>query len=160
LVHGEKRQALKKWEVADETLSTVQGIGGVFLDSNDASALAHWYQRHLGIDFSEHPEGSSFYVVFQTGDPVTGEIRNNPVFAINQTGARLAPAPERGLTINLRVSDLDQILARLETEDVEVEEERIAWEGGKHGWIHDLDGNRIELYEELELPPKSPYRNG
>jgi catechol 2,3-dioxygenase-like lactoylglutathione lyase family enzyme len=146
--------------MADEGLKTVQGIGGVFLDSNDASALAHWYQRHLGIDFSEHPEEGSFYVVFQTGDPETGEIRNNPVFAINQTEARLAPAPERGLTVNLRVSDLDQILARLETEDVVVEEERIAWEGGKHGWIRDLDGNRIELYEELELPPDSPYRSG
>ena len=143
--------------MADEPPSTVQGIGGVFLDSNDASALADWYQRQLGIDFSEHPEGGSFYVVFQTRDPVTGEIRQNPVFAINQTDARLAPAQERGLTVNLRVSDLDEVLNGLTARGVEIDERRVTWEGGKHGWIHDLDGNRIELYEELELPPESPY---
>jgi catechol 2,3-dioxygenase-like lactoylglutathione lyase family enzyme len=140
--------------------SLVKGIGGVFLDSHDAAALADWYHRHLGIGFTEHPQGNSFYVVFQTRDLTTGEILQNPVFAINQTDTLLAPATERGLTVNLRVSDLDKTLARLATEDVEVEEPRIAWEGGKHGWIRDLDGNRIELYQELGLAPDSPYRPG
>ena len=41
-----------------------------------------------------------------------------------------------------------------------MDEQRIAWEGGKHGWIRDLDGNRLELYEELPLPADSPYRTG
>lgn len=140
--------------------SLVKGIGGVFLDSHDAAALADWYHRHLGIDFTAHPQGNSFYVVFPTRDLTTGEILHNPVFAVNQTDARLAPARERGLTVNLQVSDLDKVLARLAAEDVEVEEQRIAWEGGKHGWIRDLDGNRIELYQELDLAADSPYRPG
>jgi hypothetical protein len=25
----------------------------------------------------------------------------------------------------------------------------LEWERGKHAWITDLDGNRVELYEEL-----------
>jgi catechol 2,3-dioxygenase-like lactoylglutathione lyase family enzyme len=141
-------------------LSTVEGIGGVFLDSNDASALADWYHRHLGIVFTEHPEEGSFYVVFRTRDVESGEIRENPVFAINQTDAPLATPEQRGVTVNLRVADLDETLSRIANEGVEVDERRIAWEGGQHGWIRDLDGNRIELYQELNLPPDSPYRAG
>lgn len=141
-------------------MSTVEGIGGVFLDSNNASALADWYQRHLGIVFNEHPQGGSFYVVFRTRDVETGETRENPVFAINQTDAPLAAPEQRGVTVNPRVADLDEVLGRVETEGVDVDERRIAWEGGRHGWIRDLDGNRIELYQELDLPPESPYRAG
>jgi catechol 2,3-dioxygenase-like lactoylglutathione lyase family enzyme len=131
----------------------VEGLGGVFLDSNDARALAEWYRRHFGIEFDEHPDGGSFFVVFRTRDLNSQEIRENPVFAINQTEAALAPAEQRGLTINLRVADLEDTLSELTTAGVQVEEKRIAWEGGKHGWVRDLDGNRIELYEELPLSP-------
>jgi catechol 2,3-dioxygenase-like lactoylglutathione lyase family enzyme len=141
-------------------MGTVEGIGGVFLDSNDAPALADWYRRHLEIDFEEHPDGGSFFFVFRTRDLVTKKIRENPVIAINQTGTDLAPAEQRGLTINLRVADLEHTLGRLIAAGVEVEEEKNAWEGGKHGWIRDLDGNRIELYEELPLAPDSKYRSG
>jgi catechol 2,3-dioxygenase-like lactoylglutathione lyase family enzyme len=141
-------------------MGTVEGIGGVFLDSSDAPALAEWYRRHLDIDFEEHPDGGSFFIVYRTRDVLTNDIRENPVFAINQTGTTLAPPEQRGLTINLRVADLESTLGHLSTAGVHVEEGRIAWEGGKHGWIRDLDGNRIELYEELPLPPDSKYRTG
>ncbi|MDH3261255.1 MAG: VOC family protein [Acidimicrobiia bacterium] len=139
-------------------MGKVAGIGGVFLDSNDAPALADWYRRHLEIEFETHPDNNSFYVVFRTRDLVSGEIRQNPVFAINQTDTTLAPPHERGVTVNLRVDDLERTLSRLAVEGVSVDEQRIAWEGGKHGWIRDLDGNRLELYEELPLPADSPYR--
>ena len=139
--------------------SLVKGIGGVFLDSRNAQALADWYHRHLGITFSEHPDTESFYVVFRTRDALTGKIRQNPVFAINQTDTPLANPAARGVTVNLRVSDLDQALRDLTAHGTEIEPDRIDWEGGKHAWIRDLDGNRIELYQELELAPDSPYRS-
>lgn len=139
-------------------MGTVEGIGGVFIDSNDAAALAAWYQRHLDIDFAEHPEGGSFYFVFQTRDLATGEIRENPVLAINQTATPLATPQQRGMTVNLRVADLERILTHLAAAGVAVDEQQVTWEGGKHGWVRDLDGNRLELYEELPLPADSPYR--
>lgn len=145
-------------ECRDVTRPLVEGIGGVFLDSNDAAALADWYRRHLGIDFQENPDERSYYVVFRTRDLLTGEIRENPVFAISPAEGRLAPPDERGFVINFRVADLDRTLADLADHGVAVEPDQIVWEGGKHGWIRDLDGNRVELYEELPLAPDSPYR--
>jgi catechol 2,3-dioxygenase-like lactoylglutathione lyase family enzyme len=137
----------------------VEGIGGVFLDSNDAAALAAWYREHLEIDFEEHPDGNSFFIVFRTRDVVSGDIRENPVLAISQTDIALAEPHRRGMVVNLRVDDLAVVLKRLRAMGVEVEEQTIEWEGGKHGWIRDLDGNRVELYQELPLAPDSPYRS-
>ncbi|MFQ5966330.1 MAG: VOC family protein [Acidimicrobiia bacterium] len=141
-------------------MTMVEGLGGVFIDSHDARALADWYRQHLEIDFQEHPEGGSFFVVFHSRDATTGEIRQNPVFAINQSKSDLAEPAHRGLVVNLRVGDLDRAMQRLTASGVEVEDRRITWEGGKHGWIRDLDGNKVELYEELTLPPDSQYRAG
>ena len=49
----------------------------------------------------------------------------------------------------MRVDDLDAFLAELRAKGITNEGEIMVWEQGKHAWIRDLDGNRIELYEEL-----------
>ncbi|KAA3663043.1 MAG: VOC family protein [Chloroflexi bacterium] len=125
----------------------VAGIGGVFIDSDDAARLTNWYQEVLGIEMETHPEGGS-YKVFQTRDLEGSFVRENPVFAINQAKEPLVKNG-RGFTINLRVDNLEQMLAHLRKQGVQVEDKTIEWEGGKHAWIRDLDNNRIELYEEL-----------
>ena len=141
-------------------MTIVEGVGGVFLESDDAVRLAEWYRANLGIAFEEHPEGGSFYHVFRTRDVETSEVRQNPVFAINPATGPLAPGPQRGFILNLRVGDLRATLEALRAADVEVEDRLIEWEGGRHGWARDPDGNRLELYEELPLAPDSPYRSG
>ncbi len=140
-------------------MSIVEGLGGLFIQSVDPSALAAWYQSHLGMEFEEHPDGGSYYVVFQTRDVHSGEVRENPVFAIEPAAGHLARSEERGLTFNLRVGDLEAVLERLTAAGVDVEDRTVVWEGGKHGWMRDLDGNRVELYEEIPLAPDSQYRS-
>jgi len=141
-------------------MALVEGIGGVFIESEDAAALADWYREHLDIAFAKHPGGDSFFVVFRTRDLSTGEVRESPVLAISQALVVLARPEQRGVVVNLRVQDLGKALGRLEAMGVAIEDRRVEWEGGKHAWIRDLDGNRIELYEEISLPPDSEYRSG
>lgn len=133
-------------------MASVQGIGGVFIDSEDATALASWYERILGIELETHPDGTGYYHVFITRDFGTLVVRANPVFAINQAKEKLARTG-RGFVLNLRVDDLSLFLDQLRALGVEVEDRILEWERGKHGWIHDLDGNRIELYEEILIEP-------
>lgn len=135
-------------------MASVQGIGGVFIDSADAARLAAWYTDVLGIEFETHPENTSFYRVFFTRDAESSVMRANPVFSINQAEGDLA-ALGRGFTLNLRVDDIDAVLADLRAKGIEEEGEMIIWAYGKHAWIRDADGNRIELYEEI-LPEESP----
>ena len=141
-------------------MAQVEGIGGVFFESADAVALAGWYREYLGIEWAEDPDGGAYYYVFRTRDVTTSDVRENPVFAINQAKAALAPADARGFMVNLRVGDLATTLDELRGRGVDVEDQTIEWEGGKHAWLRDLDGNRVELYEELTLAPDSPYRSG
>ena len=139
-------------------MSLVHGVGGVFIQSKDPEALAGWYTQHLDMEFEEHPDGGSYYIVFRTRDLRTSEIRENPVFAIEPAAGDLAEPSSRGFTLGLRVGDLDETLQRLGESGVAVEDRTLVWEGGKHGWMVDPDGNRVELYEEIPLPPDSPYR--
>lgn len=50
---------------------------------------------------------------------------------------------------NLRVRDLDATLKRLKQEGVTVIEKVETYEYGKFGWIVDLEGNKIELWQPL-----------
>ena len=135
-------------------MANVEGIGGVFIYSTDAKRLADWYQSVLGIKMEVHPDGASFYKVFQTRDLQSGVARENPVFAINPANA-VPKADQRGFMLNLRVDDLDEYLGQLRGLDVAIEDEILEWEGGKHAWVWDLDGNKIELYEEIFMEPGS-----
>jgi len=129
-------------------MASVQGIGGVFIDSQDATRLAAWYQNVLGITMEAHPDGTGFYRVFATRDAESAILHENPVFAIHQAKEQLAEQG-RGFMLNLRVDDLYMFLEQLRTQGVAVEEQILEWERGKHAWISDPDGNRIELYEEV-----------
>jgi catechol 2,3-dioxygenase-like lactoylglutathione lyase family enzyme len=127
-------------------VSHIKGIGGAFIDSNNAERLSLWYESILGIHLEGHEKG--YYRVFPHIDVESGVTRENPVFAINQTDEPL-PEKNRGFTINFRVDQLDKFLSTLTEKGVEQDRKMIEWERGKHAWIRDPDGNLIELYEEL-----------
>jgi len=129
-------------------MASVKGIGGIFIDSHDAAQLAGWYEEILGIEMEPHPNGIGYYRVFHTRDVETSIIRENPVFAINHAPEKLAQTG-RGFVINLRVDNLTEFLEQLRFKGVEIEDRILEWERGKHAWIQDRDGNRVELYEEL-----------
>ncbi|OGO36762.1 MAG: hypothetical protein A2W35_04860 [Chloroflexi bacterium RBG_16_57_11] len=129
-------------------MASVQGIGGVFIDSLDAGRLARWYEEVLGIPMEAHPNGRDYFHVFTTRDTERGDLRENPGFAIYQAEEPLAERG-RGFTLNLRVDDLDGFLEMLKSKGVEVEGEVLVWERGKHAWVRDADGNRVEVYEEV-----------
>jgi catechol 2,3-dioxygenase-like lactoylglutathione lyase family enzyme len=133
-------------------------IGGVFVESDDPEALADWYSRHFSLGFVA--DGRSHYVVLRTRDFDSGEVRESPVFSITPPRGELARGTARGFTLNLRVDDFVAVMARLRSLGADVDDDTIEWEGGKHGWVRDLDGNRVEVYEELTLPPDSPHRSG
>ena len=129
-------------------MAKVEGIGGIFIKSNDVMALAAWYREKLGVETEAMPDGGSVFTVFFTRDFLTSRVRGNPVFAIEPAKETLPKGLDL-FTFNLRVDDLDDFLAEIKTRGVEPEGEMLVWERGKHSWIRDLDGNRIELYEEL-----------
>ena len=52
--------------------------------------------------------------------------------------------------VNYRVEKLHQLLAELRAEGCQVDDKVEESEFGKFGWVVDLDGNKIELWEPPE----------
>ena len=65
-------------------MANIEGLGGVFIASKDARALADWYGDVLGIEMKPMPDGTSFYKVFFSRDVHTSQLRENPVLLLSQ----------------------------------------------------------------------------
>jgi glyoxylase I family protein len=113
----------------------VEGIGGLFIRARDPKALAAWYRLHLGVG----------------GDPEWQQAAGPTVFMPFPHDTDYFPA-EKGWMLNLRVSDIDALLAQMRSADVVVET-RAEWDDpatGRFARIHDPEGNPIELWQPPE----------
>ncbi|MET0854875.1 MAG: VOC family protein [Microterricola sp.] len=112
----------------------VTGIGGLFFRSSDPEARTAWYREHLGIEAQsdgvwEQQAGPTVFAPFPA---------NSDYFA-----------REQPFMLNLRVDELDAMVARLEAAGIAVER-RPEWTGTDYGSfarIHDPEGLPIELWE-------------
>ncbi len=114
----------------------VVGIGGIFFRSRDPQTRAAWYREHLGIDAAEEGQGA----VWQQEAGMT-------VFAPFPADSGYFPS-EQPFMLNLRVTDLAEIVMRLEAAGIDVER-RPEWETDD-GWfvrISDPEGLPIELWQ-------------
>ena len=121
----------------------VLGIGGVFFRAKDPDALNQWYRDHLNVGAGCNPDAA---------EPVDqwswAAIGGPTVFAPFKADTDYFPADKQYM-LNLRVSEIDDLLAALRSSGVVVET-KAEWdspETGKFARIHDLDGNPIELWE-------------
>lgn len=119
-------------------MAKVIGLGGIFFKSKSPAALAEWYAQHLGITISE-----GGYVRFDEDESRAGCTLWVPFAA--DTG--YFGAGPQSYMINLRVDDLDGLLAALRTAGVTVDEATQDGEFGRFGWVVDPEGTRIELWQ-------------
>lgn len=113
----------------------VTGIGGLFFRSGDPEARAAWYLEHLGIDAGQ----SSLWR--QESGPT--------VFAPFPADSDYFSA-EHEFMLNLRVTGLDELAAKLEAAGIVVER-RAEWETdfGRFARLQDPEGLTIELWETV-----------
>ncbi|HEY0373491.1 MAG TPA: VOC family protein [Amnibacterium sp.] len=112
----------------------VAGIGGTFLRATDPAALTAWYRDTLGLDMDE------------TG--VWRQESGPTVFAAFDADTDYFGSRTQGTMLNLRVRDLDAMLAQLRAAGADVAPETQEAEGlGRFGWVTDPEGNRVELWQ-------------
>lgn len=129
-------------------MKKVTGLGGIFLKCRDRDKTREWYQTHLGIDMDDwgaqlnwrddpHPEAYSVLSFFR---------RSTDYF----------DPSEQPFMLNLRVADLDSLVAELRTAGVTLVGEPLNEEFGKFAWILDPEGNKIELWEQSKQSVSPP----
>ena len=119
-------------------MGKILGLGGVFIKANDPKALAAWYQEKLGINFN-----GQTYVDF----PLEGNGSNVLNFA--KSDSSYFNPSEKSAMLNLRVEGLRELLEDLKEKGVTIVGDMLDESYGKFGWIMDLEGNKIELWEPV-----------
>jgi predicted enzyme related to lactoylglutathione lyase len=123
-------------------MGKITGLGGPFIKAKDPKALAAWYQEKLGINFN-----GQVYAELPFTD-TDGKITagNNLLSFFKSDSNYFAPSTSP-IMINLRVEGLFDFLEELKSKGVESVGDPMDEEYGKFGWILDLEGNKIELWE-------------
>ncbi|HUQ12904.1 MAG TPA: VOC family protein [Novosphingobium sp.] len=120
----------------------VLGMGGYFFRANDPVALKAWYREKLGVGGgmgTDPATGQSNEWVWHTA---AGPMVFEPFKADTDYFAA-----DKQAMINLRVSDLDDLLASLRGAGVEIAREETMDGVGRFARVHDPEGNPIELWE-------------
>lgn len=123
-------------------MAKVTGLGGIFYKAEDTERTARWYKEVLGLSgewgimfpFRTAPDGFSLLSPFKA---------STDYFA--PSGA--------SFMINLRVDDLDGMVADLEAKGIEILG-RQDEDYGRFAWILDCDGIKVELWEQLGPAPE------
>lgn len=128
-------------------MAHVTGIGGIFFKARDPETLYEWYERHLGI--RRAPDGSGVLFSWDTPDEVGRQ--GTTVLAIFPQDTTYLGHAAASFMLNFRVNDLDKLVEQLNQAGVSVDLHREDYEYGRFAWLHDPEGNRIELWE----PPRT-----
>jgi catechol 2,3-dioxygenase-like lactoylglutathione lyase family enzyme len=122
----------------------VTGLGGIFYKVEDSERTARWYKEVLGL-------GGEWGVMFPWKRDGTGEAFSL-LSQFKATSDYFAPSAA-GFMINLRVDDLDALIADLEGKGIEILG-RQDEEYGRFAWILDCDGIKLELWQQLGPAPE------
>jgi predicted enzyme related to lactoylglutathione lyase len=121
----------------------VTGIGGLFFRARDPKALKAWYKENLGIGAGCNADGST------TADDWYWRVAAGPTVFEPFKETTDYFAADKQFMINLRVSGIDELLAKLRANNIPIET-RAEWdspETGRFARIHDPEGTALELWE-------------
>ncbi len=119
----------------------VTGIGGIFFKCEDPAAVREWYATHLGFNTDQY--GTSF----EWRHAEKPERKGHTVWSTFPMDTNYFAPSGKDFMINLRVENLEWLLAELKKEGIEQIGEMQVYEYGKFAHITDPEGNKIELWE-------------
>ena len=120
----------------------VTGLGGFFFKTKNPSELKNWYKNHLGLNTDDY--GCTFWWKNEKGDDCSTQ------WSPFKDDTKYFEPSKKEFMQNFRVVDLEGLLKKLSLESVTIVGEMETYEYGKFGWILDLEGNKIELWEPID----------
>jgi glyoxylase I family protein len=112
----------------------VTGIGGVFFRARDPEGLAAWYRTHFGLT---------------APDEAVWQQQAGPTVFMPFAADTDYFAADKQFMLNLRVDDLDTLLADLRRAGIEVLTDP-SWdtpETGRFARVYDPEKNAVEIWE-------------
>jgi len=122
----------------------VTAFGGIFFKCNNPSAVRNWYKEHLGFNTDQYG------TCFEWRHADEPEKKGYSVWSTFPKDTGYFDPSGKEFMINLRVENLEWLLAELKKEGVEQVGEMRTYEYGKFAHIVDPEGNKIELWEAFD----------
>ena len=120
----------------------VTGIGGFLFKSKNPKELVAWYKKHFGLKTDQY--GSTFWWKDKEGTDCSTQL--STFVAVTNY---FEPSEKQFMQI-FKVNDLKQLLKKLSNEGVTIIGNVQSYEYGKFGWLLDVEGNKIELWEPID----------
>ena len=136
--------ALDKQNTSDKTPKVI-GIGGIFFFSDNPTETKNWYEKNLGLEVNEW--GSTF----KSRNVNNPEEINYLQWSPFKSGSDYFSPSKREFMINYRVQNIEALVDKLKENGVEVCDEIESFDYGKFVHIMDADGNKIELWEPVDV---------
>jgi predicted enzyme related to lactoylglutathione lyase len=118
-------------------MERVTGIGGLFFRASDPTALARWYQDHLGVAL----------VPGSYDEPPWRQEAGPTVFAPFPRDTDYFGRPGQPWMVNFRVRELAAMVAQLEAAGIPVTVDPEQYPNGRFARVYDPEGNPVELWE-------------
>lgn len=131
-------------------MAKVTGVGGVFFKSKDPAGLRQWYRERMGVDVQ--PWGGAQFFFNRRDRAGVGYTVWNPF----EANTKYFEPSDKPFMFNLRVDDLEAMLAQLREAGARVLDRREDGENGKFGYVMDPEGNLLELWEQSDDDPYVP----
>mgnify|MGYP001552268633 CR=1 FL=1 len=123
----------------------VTGIGGIFFFSENPDKAKAWYAKHLGLETNEW--GSSFEFRNANRPDEINYLQWSPF----KSGSAYFEPSEKEFMINYRVQNIEALVENLKKNGVTVLDKIEEFEYGKFVHIMDEEGNKIELWEPVDI---------
>jgi catechol 2,3-dioxygenase-like lactoylglutathione lyase family enzyme len=117
-------------------MASVLGIGGLFVKSKDPAALRAWYRDMLGFEIADWG-----------GAQLWSAARTYGVWSAFHAETTYFEPSQREFMVNLRVDELDVLLAALRAKGARVLDRREDGPDGTFGYVVDPDGTLLELWQ-------------
>ena len=121
----------------------VMGIGGVFFKFNDPTKMKDWYKNVLGMTTNDYG------VLFTFNTPNT-----KPAYlqlGTFESNSEYFGSESQKAMINFRVDNMEMLVKKLKANNVSILNEIEDYDYGRFLHISDPEGNRIELWEPIDV---------
>jgi predicted enzyme related to lactoylglutathione lyase len=131
-------------------MAKVTGIGGFFFKVADTSTTAEWFSKTLDLPTE------AWGRVFTWRDEVNPEEKGYTVLGLHSATSDYFDPSTLPFMLNLRVDDLDGMLALMRERGVEITKVFDPDPNGRFAHIISPDGIKIELWQPNKVDPNAP----
>eukprot|EP01080_Neovahlkampfia_damariscottae_P007579 gene7579-11903_t len=125
----------------EEKKGKIIGIGGIFYKCKDPEKTKKWYDEHFNMETDSY--GKMFFWDFKSEEKKSGGTQWSPF----KDDTEYFNPSKQEFMINYIVENLDELMVELKNKGIEQVGDIMRESYGNFGWIIDVDGKKIELWE-------------